>query len=154
MQPIKTNPGATAQRSLTLDLAATLSPAKQAAARLKRSDGRFAIYDLLKEVYRIYVEWKRQKIAKISARTLAKELRIVQRKGTSPIRTLIEAAIPTADSKQKSRWVRALQYAAFENIPTNRLENFIQAHGGLAGCARWSARVDRKPRRPEGDWDD
>jgi hypothetical protein len=55
--------------------------------------------------------------------------------------------------KQKSRWVRALQYAAFENVPANRLEKFIQARGGLAGCARWSARVDRKQRRPEGDWD-
>jgi hypothetical protein len=154
MQPIKTNPDPIARGALTRDLAATLQPAKDAAARLKQSIGRFAVYDFLNEVYQIHTEWKRRRIAKRSTRTLADELGIVRRKGTSPIRTLIEATLPKANFKQKSRWVRALEYAAYEGVSQNGLRKFIHAHGGLAGCARLSAETARKRRRPGGDWND
>jgi hypothetical protein len=154
MHSLKSKPGRVARRPLLPDLAATLQPAKDAAARLKRSVERFAVYDLLKEVYRIHMEWKHHKIAKISARTLADELGIVRRKGTSPIRVLIEATLLNADIKQKSRWVRALEYAAYEGVSPNGLRKFIHAHGGLAGCARLSAQAARKRRRPGGDWND
>src|SRR5258708_14861533 len=107
MQSTQTNAGRTLRRSTSLELAVTIQPAREAAARLKRRVGRFAVYEFLKAVYRVYIDWKRRKTAKRSARLLASELAVVRHKGMSPIRILIEAALPNADFKQKSRWVRA-----------------------------------------------
>src|SRR5258707_1857020 len=74
------------------------------AARLKQCVGRFAVYEFLKAVYRVHIDWKQRKTAKRSAHLLASELAIVRRKGMSPIRILIEATLPNADLKQKTRW--------------------------------------------------
>lgn len=86
-------------------------------------------------------------------------LGIVRRKGMSSIRVLIEAVVPDADSKQKSRWVRALEYINSQNVPAKRMRQFARRHDGLAGCARLAVEVKRKRRRPrrdclEGDWGD
>jgi hypothetical protein len=145
--------------STSPELAATIQPAKEAAARLKRRNGRFELYELLEAIYRVYIDWKRRKIAKRSTRKLADAMNIVRRKSMSPIRVLIEATLPDTDLKQKSRWVRALEYLASEDVPTQEFKRFIRANGGLAGCARLAAEVSRKRRRPggdcvEGDWDD
>jgi hypothetical protein len=142
---------------LSSDLAAAVHPAREAAARLRRRVNRFEIYGLLEAIYRIYVDWERLHIAKRSARMLADELNIVRRKGMSPIRVLIEAVEPDADFKQKSRWVRALEYLSSQDVPVERFRKFAGRHGGVAGCARLAVQVNRKrrqPRRecPEGDW--
>jgi len=140
-------------RSRTEAIEAIL-PAKRAAAVLHQQHGRFEIYNFLKSIHRIYRTWERQRVAKVSARTLADEMNIVRRKGMSPIRVLIEATLPDADLKEKSRWVRALEYLASEDVPTQEFKRFIRANGGLAGCARLAAEVNRKRRRPGGDWND
>jgi hypothetical protein len=136
------------------EVAAAVQPAKKAAARLRRRIGRFEIYDLLGAIYRVHVDWKRRKIAKQSARILADRLAIARRKGMSPARVLIEATLPEADFKQKSRWVRALDYLSSENIQPRDFHKFVSANGGLAGCARLAAQTNRKRRRPGGDWGD
>jgi len=147
------------RRSISPELAAAILPVQEAAARLKRRCGRFEIYDFLGTIYRVYTGWKRRKIAKRSASRLAYEMNIFRRKGMSPIRVLIEATLPDADFKQKSRWVRALEHAYSENVPAKGFRQFVRRHGGLAGCARLAVQVNRKRRRPrrdcvEGDWDD
>jgi hypothetical protein len=159
MHPIKAKLGRVAGRPLSPELAAAIQPVKEAAGRLKRPVGRFEIYEFLKDIYRVYIDWKRRKIAKQSTRAIARELNIVRREGMSPIRILIEAIFPNVDYKQKSRWVRALEYVAYEEVPAKIFRRFIRARGGLAGCARLAAQVNRKRRRPrrdcgEGDWDD
>jgi hypothetical protein len=139
-------------RPLSTDLIKTIQPAKAAAARLRRRVGRFEIYDLLEAIYRIYIDWKRRKVAKRAARKLADQLVIARRKGMSPIRVLIEAVLPYANFKQKSRWVRALEYVHSEDVSLSQFRKFIRTHGGVAGCARLSVKVNRKRRRPGGDW--
>jgi hypothetical protein len=147
------------RKPLSPDLAAAIHPAKEAAARLSRRVGRFEIYGMLEAFYRVYVDWKCRNIAKRSARTLADELNMARRKGTSPIRVLIDAVNPDADFKQKSRWVRALEYVYSENVSPSQFRKFVRTRGGVAGCARLAVQVQRKRRRPrrdcvEGDWDD
>ena len=159
MPTIQAPPRRVTHKRLSPDLAAAIDPAKEAAARLRRRVGRFEIYDLLEAIYRIYVGWKRCRIAKRSARTLAAELNMARRKGMSPIRVLIEATIPQATYKQKSRWVRALEYVYSEDVPIQQFRKFVSCRGGLAGCARLAVQANRKRRRPrrdcvEGDWDD
>src|SRR3954452_23545704 len=100
---MKSTIGAT--RRASIELANTIQPAKEAAARLHKRVGRFEIYSFLKAVYRVYMRWKDRRVAKRSARGLADKMNIVRRKGMSPIRVLLEATLPSADFKQKSRWV-------------------------------------------------
>jgi hypothetical protein len=159
MMVVKENSRRAPNQHMPPDLAASIQPVRQAAARLKHRVGRFDLYDFLEAIYRVYVDWKKRKVPKRSARTLAKELNIAWRKGMSPIRALIEAVKPDADFKQKSRWVRALEYVYAEDIPPKRFQKFVGHNGGLAGCARLAAQVKRKRRRPgrecpEGDWTD
>lgn len=154
MQATQTDPSRAARRSTSPELAAIIQPAEEAAARLRQRVGRFETYDFLEAIYRVYIDWKCRKIAKRSAQTLADGLAIVRRKGMSPIRVLIEAILPEADIKQKSRWVRALEYVAYEDVPANNLRKFFRANGGLVGCARSAAQVNRKHRRSGGDWGD
>jgi sulfite reductase beta subunit-like hemoprotein len=142
-----------ATRRGSSELAGTIQPAKEAARRLGKLVGRFEIYDFLGAVYRVYARWKDRRVAKRSARILARELNIVRREGMSPIRVLIEATLPNADFKQKSRWVRALEYVSSENVPPKHFRTFVRLRGGLAGCARLAVRVARRRRRPGGDWE-
>jgi hypothetical protein len=139
---------------MSAELAAAIRPAKEVAARLRRRVGRFEIFDLLGAIYRVYVDWKRRKEAKQSARILAGQLAIARRKGMSPVRVLIEATLPEADFKQKSRWVRALEYVSSENIPPKHFQTFVRHRGGLSGCARSAAAQGRRRRRSGGDWID
>lgn len=141
-------------RRSTAPLTATIRPVKEGAARLNKRVGRFEIYSFLKSIYRVYVQWRDRGMARRSARLMAQELSITRRKGMSPIRVLIEATFPGADIRQKSRWVRALEYLVSEDVPPREFKKFIRANGGLAGCARLAAEVNRKRRRPGGDWDD
>ena len=125
MPHIKTIPPR-ARRHISVDPAATIQPAIEVAARLKQRVGRFEIYDFLKAIYRVYIDWKRRKIVKRSARTLAEEMNIARRTGMSPIRVLVEATLPSADPKQKSRWVRALEYVNSETVSPSRFRHFGQ----------------------------
>jgi hypothetical protein len=150
----------TPPQPISRNIAEAVRVARRAATgRPGRPTGRFELYELLETVYRLYTDWKCRKMAKRSARALADEFGIVRRKGMSPIRVLIEALQPDTDFKQKSRWVRALEYVYSENVSPSRFSKFVRCHGGLAGCARLAVQVKRKRRRPrrdcvEGDWDD
>jgi hypothetical protein len=143
---ISTPPAASVEANLSIQ------SLKKIARRSAPQRGRFKIYDFLRAVYCVYVDWKRLRIAKQSARTLANKANIVRRKGMSPIRILIEAALLDANLKQKSRWVRALEYICSENVSPFQFRKFVRAHGGLAGCAHLAASVSRKRARPGGDW--
>jgi hypothetical protein len=129
------------------ELTATIQLLRSAAREAGQGRGRFEIYKFLSAVYRVHIGWEQRQIAKTSARALAADLSITFRRGMSPIRILIEAALLKTEIKQKSRWVRALEYASSENIPTKHFRKFLRQHGGLAGCARLAAKVSRKRKR-------
>jgi hypothetical protein len=148
-----------ARLSTTAKIPANIIILRESARSANSSKTRFAIYKLLKAVYRVYVAWRCRGVAKRSAHALARGLSIKLRKGMSPFRILIEVIIPKANHKQKSRWVRALEYVYSQNTPVDKFRTFVQRHGGLAGCASLAVSMTRKRRRPrreciEGDWDD
>jgi hypothetical protein len=131
-----------------------IEPVTTAAHKLESRTGRFEIYDYLSAVYRIYRHWKRRKIAHRTARLLSYGLDIPRRKGVSPIRILIEATFPSADSRQKSRWVRALQYASSEGASADELRSFFRSRLGVAGCAHLAAKHQPKQNRLRDAWAD
>jgi hypothetical protein len=158
MPTLKLSPRRIARRPAST-ISKSIRPLHRAATKLSQGGERFEMHDLLEMIYSTYIDWKRRKIAKRSARTVADEMNIVRRKGTSPIRILIEATLPTADVKQKSRWVRALEYISLKNVSPSRFRRFVRNHGGISGCARRAVRVSRKracSRREcvAGRWDD
>jgi hypothetical protein len=116
-----------------------VEPIFKASQQAQQLTGRFKSYGCLVAVYRTYKEWKDLKISKKMARHLAKHFETPLRKGTSPVRTLIDVTFPTLDPKQKSRWSRALEYAALTKVIPENLANLFKRHSGIAGCARFAA---------------
>ena len=133
---------------------ASIDAAQEAAALVFRGGGSSEIYAYLRIIYSIYREWRHQKNPGQSARRLAKAGHIPLRKGMSPIRILIDATLLGADLKQKSRWVRALEYVYSESVSPSQFRRFIGRSGGVAGCARLAAGTNRKRRHAGGDWND
>src|SRR5271165_6626595 len=74
------------------------------------SRSRFAFYDYLAVVFEFYVQLRRTKQAKKAATLIVKSFGLRSKKGTHPIRVIIDAT-STAEKKTKSRWTRALRYA-------------------------------------------
>jgi hypothetical protein len=129
-----------------------VEPIFKASQQAQRETGRFKSYGCLVAVYRTYKEWKDLRISKRMARRVAKYFRIPSRKRTSPVRTLIDATFPTLDSKQKSRWSRALEFAALTKATPEQLPNLFKNHSGIAGCACWAAKQKPKKKTDRDDW--
>jgi hypothetical protein len=129
-----------------------VEPIFKASQQAQRETGRFKSYGCLAAVYRTYKEWKDLKISKKMARHLAQSFKIPRRKGTSSVRTLIDVTFPALDAKQKSRWSRALEFAAFTKATPDQLPNLLKNHSGIAGCARWAAKQKTKKKTYTYDW--
>ena len=129
-----------------------VEPIFKASQLAQRETGRFKSYGCLVAVYRTYKEWKDLKISKKMARHLAKFFRTPRRKGTSPVRTLIDVTFPALDGKQKSRWSRALEFAASTKATPEQLPMLFKTHSGIAGCARGAAKQKAKKKTYRYDW--
>ena len=122
-----------------------LEPILAALQQAQHQIGRFRFYGYLAAVYRTYKEWKDLRISKRMTRHLAEKFMIPRRKGTSPIRVLIDATFPALDPKQKSRWSRALEFAALTKATADDLPKLFKNSSGIAGCASFAA--VRKPKK-------
>jgi hypothetical protein len=136
-----------APRPIELDARASkhLEPIIAALQQAQHQTGRFRFYGYLAVVYRTYREWTDLGIARRMARYLAKHFEIPRRKGTSPVRTLIDATFPALDPKRKSRWSRALEFAALTKTTPEDLPKLLKSSAGIAGCARFATK--RKPKK-------
>jgi hypothetical protein len=109
------------------------------------SRSRFAFYDYLASVFELYVQLRRTKQAKKSAKLIAKLFELRKQKRTDPIRMIVDAT-STADLKTRSRWSLALQYAWHERKTWKDLGSFLRDNGGPAGCAKQFAAIAKKNR--------
>jgi len=114
--------------------------------------GRFRFSLYLAAIYRTYREWKDLGISKRMASHLAEHLDIPRRRDTSPVRILIDATFPALDPKQKSRWSRALEFAALTETTPDELPRLFKNHSGISGCARFAAKRKPKKDRYRDDW--
>jgi hypothetical protein len=128
------------------DLKQQIKRAKQIERQSVRSRQRYAFYDYLWAVYRLYRRLRRKKAAKKSARRIAALFDINIRKDAHPIRAIIDAT-SNADGKTKWRWTQALRYAWRERHAWTDLSDFLRHHGGAAGCARDLAALTAHPPR-------
>jgi hypothetical protein len=129
-----------------------VEPIFEALQQAQHQTGRFKFYDYLEAVYRAFKEWKDLGISKRMARYVAKYCATPLRKGTSPVRTLIDATFPALDPKQKSRWSRALEFAAMTKVTPDDLPKLFKNYSGIAGCARFAAKQKPKKNTYRDDW--
>jgi hypothetical protein len=129
-----------------------LEPILEALNQARNQTGRFRFYAYLLAVYRAYKEWKDLRISKGMARRVSKYFEIPRRRGTDPIRTLIDATFPALDPKQKSRWSRALEFAALTKTAPDDLPKLFKNCSGVAGCARLATKRKPKMDRCRNDW--
>ena len=129
-----------------------VEPILQALHQAQHQVGRLRFYGYLAAVYRTYKEWKDLGISQRMTRHLAEHLKIPRRKGTSPVRTLIDATFPALDPKQKSKWSRALEFAALKKVTPDDLPELFKNHSGIAGCARFATKQKPKRNMDRNDW--
>jgi hypothetical protein len=129
-----------------------LEPIFVALQQAQHQTGRFRFYDYLVAVYRTYKEWRELGISNVMTRRVVKYSKIPHRKGTSPARTLIDATFPALDPKQKSRWSRALEFAALTKVIPDDLPKLFKNSSGIAGCARLATKRKPKKNRYRNDW--
>jgi hypothetical protein len=130
----------------------SIEPIFEALQEAQRHKGRFRFYGYLAAVYQTYKEWRDLRISKEMARHISQHFKTPRKKGTSPVRTLIEITFPALDPKQKSRWSRALEFAASKKIAADKLPRLFKKYSGIAGCPRFAA--EQKPKRDtyRNDW--
>jgi hypothetical protein len=102
----------------------------------------------LRAVYELYRKWRNEKKSRPRAKQLAKICKRKLRSDTHPIRVMIDCSAHAANEKTKSKWTQALRFAYAKDIPPSELSDFMNQHGGMAGCASGFAKLKRskKPR--------
>lgn len=130
-----------------------LKPVFAAAKDLKRENGRYAFHTYLTEVYRVGWHWSRRKIRKQRTKDLAYVADVEVRRGTHSFRAIIDATYPSLQAKMASRWTRALEFALAEQAPVSKLQDYLQAKGGVAKCARKAALMLPKRTYRNPTWD-
>lgn len=110
-----------------------------AGRRLRKSRKRFAAYQYLKAVYRAHERLAAQNILPLLPKAIKKQFGQKVSKATHPLRTLIDATSREPDSRVRSRWARALDYALSKGIPSDNLIPAIQQPKGIAGLATLAA---------------
>jgi hypothetical protein len=121
---------------------------------MNASSSRYAANDFLIEVYRVHWEWRDRGCAKRKVALLNRQIGLARKSRQQPFKTLIVAAKCSPEAKVRSRCVRALGYALFEEIEPDELGHLFRANGGIAGCARLAAKRDPKRGPPRDDWAD
>ena len=128
-------------------LRTTIDALKRLERECFASRGGFAFYDYLVAVFELYVQLRRTKQAKKTARIIAQLLELRTQKRSHLIRVIIDAT-STADNKTESRWTRALRYAWRERKAWTDLKRFLRENGGPAGCAEKFAAINPKAKHP------
>ena len=129
-----------------------IRPIMKALQRSHQQIGRFRFYNYLAAVYATYAAWQERGICKSMTRKLVGYLGNRCRQGTSPIRTLIDATFPALDPKLKSRWSRALEFAAMKKTSPDDFLHLLERSSGIGGCARSAAKETPKKDTNRNDW--
>jgi hypothetical protein len=106
-------------------------------AAFKARHGKTDFYGYLAEVLKLYFEWRQSEARKKNKRLLAATYELKIRKNTHTIRAIIDASSEDEDPRVKSKWTRALQYAANNGnkVKERGLVEFLEENGGVEGCA-------------------
>ena len=111
----------------------------------RRQHDRFSIYQYLTAVFDLVAVWEKENQALDRAK---RALWVRRRKGVEniePFAVIIRctSSRKRVDPKTRSKWARALMFAARNKPTAEPLEDFIRRHGGINGCAAALSRLSR-----------
>ena len=108
--------------------------------------GKEDFYGYLEGVWKLYLRWKADKMKVARAKQLEEFYGIKLRKGTHPLRAIIDAS-SSQGFRIKSRWARALQYIEKNAAQVLKVgfRTFVQTNGGIIGCAQKRSRPKTAP---------
>lgn len=129
-----------------------LKQIRRSSLKMESSRAKNAPYIFLKTLYEIHCAWRDTRSSHRLTKAIAETLQQKMRNDIHPLRILIEAGC-SRDSKTKSRWSRALQHAADENIAPAKLISYFEDNKGIAGVAGMAASENPlKRRKSRDDW--
>ena len=123
-----------------------LSRVHEAWRESRRQHDRFSIYKYLTAVFDLVTVWEKENRAVERAK---RALWLKGRAGGDKIEPFAAVIRCTSsrkkvDAKARSKWARALIFAAEYKSPAEPLEHFIRRHGGINLCAAELSRLSRK----------
>ncbi|WP_338821867.1 hypothetical protein WDM22_33025 [Bradyrhizobium septentrionale] len=121
---------------------------RNAARRASKSKRRFADYRYLRSVLRAYEYFSDENLLPRLSEIAPSVLITPVRQGWHPLRIIIEATCIQPDIRMRSRWTRALEFAAASKIDPDELPRFFQANGGIAGTADMASKTRPKRTSP------
>jgi hypothetical protein len=122
-----------------------LSRVHEAWRESRRRHDRFSIYLFLTAVFDLVAVWQKEN------RAVDRAKRALWLKGgavgdkVEPFATVIRCTSPRkkVDAKARSKWARALIFAAEYKLPSEPLEQFLRRRGGINACAAEPSRLSR-----------
>lgn len=118
-----------------------LEEVKRIAQQHRDSRRRFAVYRYLRAVLRCYCRIEKRELLGALRLLLAREHGIPDDRKCHPIRAIIDATATLGDTRMRSRWTRALEFAWHSEASPKQLAEFFQQNDGVAGCARLAAKA-------------
>ena len=111
----------------------------------QRQHDRFSVYQYLTAVFDLVAVWEKENRATDRAK---RALLLKGRAGGDKIEPFAAVINCTSsrkkvDAKARSKWARALMFAAEYKSPAEPLEHFIRRHGGINLCAAELSRLSR-----------
>ena len=111
----------------------------------RRQHDRFSIYQYLTAVFDLVMVWEKENRATDRA---TRALRLKGREGGDKVEPFAAAISSTSsrkkvDGKARSKWARALMFAAEYKATSEPLEDFIRRHGGINLCGAELCRLSR-----------
>jgi hypothetical protein len=82
----------------------------------------------------LYIEWKDARESKKNAKIAAAVFGVARAIDDHPLTTIVKVVTPQGVDTR--RWVDGLLYAYKQGIAPKDLVGFLDANGGIAGCAR------------------
>jgi hypothetical protein len=128
-------PEASQPRDRSVDsLRSELIPVRTAWSDYRANRDRAAIYRYLETVFALVAKWTRLGCAGPRARRAVRLHGLTPPRGQDAFAAVIACTAKT-DRKARSRWSRALRYAAMCKTKAEPVCAFIQRNGGIDGCA-------------------
>jgi hypothetical protein len=124
---------------------AELAEVRSAWARYRSTNGRDAVYIYLEAVFALITRWRRLNFAVRNSRAALRLQHDAPQMKPEPFGIVIFCTSDpeAANAKIRSKWSRALRYAARKKPAYQRLADFVKSNGGLNECARKFTRITR-----------
>lgn len=111
----------------------------------RRQHDRFSVYQYLTAVFDLVTVWQKENRAVERAKRALWLKRRAGGDNIEPFAAVINctSSRKKVDAKARSKWARALMYAAEYKLASEPLENFIRRRGGINACAAKLSRLSR-----------